>query len=66
MTVLPVTWIVSGRIPSARRFDFAHSVGGKWCDVIRVVSCRFISSGHGFIGSQVRRPASTCPTGIFR
>ena len=63
-TVFPVTWQCAGSTPSRRRFARAPSVGQK-CQRVNVeVTRRFISSGKGVRREPVRRPASTCPTGI--
>ena len=62
--VLPVTWTAPGAMPSARRLARAPSVGAKWKSARRAVRLRFVSSGYGEYGSPVRRPASTCATGM--
>ena len=51
--------------PSVRDCEAAPSVAAKCSAASRVVSTRFISSGNGCHRSQVRNPASTCPTGIL-
>ena len=65
MTVLPVTNTPSV-MPSRARFSRLAGVGQKWRSAMSPTSLRFISSGKGEYLSQVRRPASTWPTGIWR
>ena len=64
ITVFPVTKILVSSTPSLMRFCLAVSVGAKCNEVSREVNTRFASSGQGDLKLFVRKPASTCPTGI--
>ena len=47
MTVLPVTAMERGAIPSASRLAFDVAVGAKWSAAMGAVSRRLTSSGNG-------------------
>ena len=66
MTVLPVTWIVSGATFSRRRASAAVSVGAQWSAAIVPMTLRLTYSGHGWWMLPLLRPASTWATGILR
>jgi hypothetical protein len=64
ITVLPVTWMRDGSVPSRSKFSLASSVGAKWNRLTTLSSFRFTSSGQGASESPLRSPASTCATSI--
>ena len=67
MPVLPVTKICPIGMFSRIRFSRFFAVGAKCRPAMREISCRFNSSGNGVrLLPPVRRPASTCITGIRR
>ncbi len=63
MLVLPVMW-TSPDTRSARRLAAAVGVGANKRSALASMAIRYSSSGQGSRGSWVRRPASTCATGI--
>src|SRR5438094_344078 len=59
MMVLPVTKILVGSTPSARRFAAARGVAAKCRSATASVRRRIASSGNGAYLLKLRRPAST-------
>src|SRR5258708_557355 len=53
-------------MPAASRFCREVLVGQKWRKHSREIRVRFASSGQGDCKLPVRKPASTCATGILR
>ena len=65
MPVLPVTKTCSTGMSSRTRFSRLAEVGAKCIAAIVEITWRFSSSGNGVrLLPPVRRPASTCMTGI--
>src|SRR5699024_1520505 len=62
ITVLPVTKMSSGQIPSDSKFFEVDSVGAKCREATLLMMLRFTSSGNGENLSPVRKPASRCTT----
>ena len=66
-TVFPVRKTApSASARSRRRFSAARVVGAKWSSATWLTMRRMSSSGNGLVRTPVRRPASTCPTGVRR
>jgi UDP-N-acetylglucosamine 2-epimerase (non-hydrolysing) len=58
--------IAAGSTPSLHSAAAAVSVGAAWSAAIVAMARRLTSSGHGWWMSPLRKPASTCATGILR
>jgi len=63
-TVLPTTRILPAHTPDASSVSAANCVGARCSVASAVMAVRCTSSGNGSSGRCVRRPASTCTTGM--